>query len=126
MHSPKSHFRFQQIALTLALLLTIAVAASAQTSSFNYQGRLTDGGTAATGIYDLQFKLFDSSGGPNQIGSTFTNGTVQVTSGIFTLQLDFGAPAFDGSARFLEIGVRPNGSGGAYTILSPRQPITST
>jgi len=33
--------------------------------------------------------------------------------------LDFGAGAFDGSARWLEIGVRASGSGGGFTTLSP-------
>jgi hypothetical protein len=38
--------------------------------------------------------------------------------------LDFGASAFNGDARFLEIRVRPGASGGAFTTLSPLQPIT--
>src|SRR6266705_604616 len=39
----------------------------AQTSSFIYQGRLTDGGTAANGNYDLQFALFDSLSGARRL-----------------------------------------------------------
>jgi hypothetical protein len=50
---------------------------------------------------------------------------VQVSAGTFTVQLDFGASAFPGPARFLDIGVkRPADS--SFTPLSPRQPITST
>lgn len=96
----------------------------AQTSSFTYQGRFTDAGTPANGTYDMQFKLFDGVG--NQIGSTVSNGAVIVTSGVFTVQLDYGAAAFSGADRLLEIGVRTAGSGEAYTILSPRQPLTSS
>jgi hypothetical protein len=53
---------------------------------------MADGGTAANGTYDMQFKLFDGSG--NQIGSTITNPSVLVSNGVFTVQLDYGAAAF--------------------------------
>ena len=42
---------------------------------------------------------------------------------MFTATLDFGAGAFGGGARWLEIRVRPGASGGAYTTLSPRQAL---
>jgi hypothetical protein len=116
-----NRLRFILAILVLALSATVSVA---QTTSFTYQGRFTDGGTAADGTYDMQFKLFDAVG--NQIGSTITNGAVSVTSGVFTVQLDYGAVAFPGVDRFLEIGVRRAGSGDSYTVLSPRQPLTST
>jgi hypothetical protein len=48
-----------------------------------------------------------------------------VTAGLFTVTLDFG-PAFAGSKRFLEIGVRPGASTGAYAPLSPRQELTAS
>lgn len=32
----------------------------AQTTAFNFQGRLNDGANPANGRYDLQFKLFDN------------------------------------------------------------------
>ena len=99
----------------------------AQTTSFTYQGKLTDGGAPANGPYDLQFKLYDAltdgslQGSPN----TVTKTGVQVTNSIFTVQLDFGASAFPGAARFLEISVkRP--ADGSYTALGPRQPVSST
>jgi hypothetical protein len=111
--------------LFLVLVLTLITGAFvyAQTSVFTYQGRFTDGGSAANGTYDMQFKLFDGAG--NQIGSAITNGAVQVSSGIFAVQLDFGTAAFPGAERFLEIGLRSAGSGEAYTVLSPRQQLTS-
>jgi hypothetical protein len=49
---------------------------------------------------------------------------VPVTEGIFTAELDFGA-VFDGTALYLEIGVRPDGSADPYTTLSPRQSLTA-
>src|SRR3989475_3078445 len=96
----------------------------AQTSSFIYQGRLTDGGTAANGNYDLQFALFDSLLGGAQVGSTQTVNTVAVSNGVFTVSLDFGANSFNGANRFLEISARP--TGGSFTLLTPRQQVTST
>src|SRR5215813_4491812 len=112
-----------ELLVAAILLLSAATLSVGQTSSFTYQGRFTDGGTAANGTYDMQFKLFDGSG--NQIGSTITNSTVQVSSGVFTVALDYGAAAFSGADRFLEIALRPAGSADAYTTLSPRQQLTS-
>src|SRR5436853_1135993 len=106
------------------LLLFSAPVIFAQSSSFTYQGRLTDGGTAANGNYDLQFALFDSLSGGTQIGSTQTFNTVAVSNGVFTVSLDFGANAFNGTSRFLEISARP--TGGSFTLLTPRQQVTST
>jgi hypothetical protein len=71
----------------------------------------------------MQFKLFDGAG--TQIGTTISKGVVQVSSGVFTVQLDYGAAAFSGADRFLEIGVRSAGSGDPYTVLAPRQQLTS-
>jgi len=105
------------------LVSALTTVISAQTSAFTYQGRFTDGGTAANGTYEMQFKLFDGSS--TQIGSTVTNAAVVVSDGVFTVQLDYGSAAFSGADRFLEIGVRPAGSGNSFTTLSPRQQLTS-
>ncbi|MDQ7029822.1 MAG: hypothetical protein Q9O62_08615 [Ardenticatenia bacterium] len=102
-----------------------AIAAPVGTA-FTYQGRLTDGGSPANGAYDFQFKLYDAATGGSQVGSTVTKDDVAVSDGLFTVDLDFGSGAFDGNARWLEIGVRPGGSTGAYTTLSPRQALTAT
>jgi hypothetical protein len=115
--------------LVVLFLLMSARAAFAQGTAFNYQGRLQDGGTPANGSYDLQFTLWDSSSGgtqqPQPSPSTVTKTSVAVANGVFTVQLDFGANAFPGANRYLEISVRLAG-GGAFTILSPRQPVTGT
>jgi hypothetical protein len=118
----KKSFAFV-VAIVLSILLG-ATAASGQTTSFTYQGRLTDGGTPANGNYDLQFALWDSLSGGAQVGSTQTLNTVAVSNGVFTVSLDFGANAFPGASRFLEISARP--TGGSFTLLTPRQQITST
>src|SRR5437879_6873130 len=111
--------------IIFTLLLGTAGNSSAQTSMFTYQGRLTDGGTPANGIYDLQFGLWDSLSSGSQIGSTQTLPAVQVSGGVFTVTLDFGANAFPGANRFLEISAQLSGAG-SFTLLLPRQQITST
>src|SRR6266480_2772570 len=121
----KSRFGKSFALFTIVLAMSLgATTARAQTSSFTYQGRLTDGGAVANGNYDLQFALFDSLSGGAQVGSTQTINTVAVSNGVFTVSLDFGASAFTGASRFLEISARP--TGGSFTLLTPRQPITST
>jgi hypothetical protein len=94
-------------------------------SAFTYQGSLKNGGNPANGQYDFTFKLFDAASAGNQVGSTFTATNQTVSQGLFTVQLDFGATALQGDARWLEIAVRTTG-GGTYTTLSPRQPLTAT
>jgi hypothetical protein len=94
-------------------------------SGFTYQGQLKDGGNPANGQYDFQFKLYDASSGGTQVGSTLTTLNQTVTGGVYTTQLDFGAAAYQGQGRWLEIGVRVAG-GPTYTTLSPRQPLNAT
>ena len=109
--------------LTLFLL---AASASAQTTAFTYQGRLNESSQTQTtnGTYDFLFKIFDANG--VQQGGQIQVANVAVVNGIFTVQLDFGtiliSPATN---QFLEIAVRPAGPQGPYTVLNPRQQITS-
>lgn len=95
-----------------------------QTTEFTYQGSLNNGTNPASGNHDFQFLLFDTISGGNQIGGTITLTNVAVTSGVFSVRLDFGT-AFPGANRFLEIKVRPSGQS-SFTTLVPRQPIGST
>src|SRR5215471_15289745 len=108
------------------LMLGLASSASAQTTAFTYQGKLTDAGNPANGTYDLQFRLFDALTSGNQVATTLVRDDVAVSNGIFTVTLDFGAAAFPGANRWLEIGVRPGVSTGAFTSLSPLQLVTAT
>lgn len=98
----------------------------AQTAVFTYQGRLLDGGQPANGSYDLRFTLANALTNRKYFAISLTNTPVTISNGLFTVTLDFGARVFNGSARWLEIGVRTNGSSGPYTLLSPRQAITAT
>ncbi len=108
----------------LCLLASWAAPAFAQGTAFTYQGRLTDGTNAANGNYDLRFSLRDALVAGNAVGSTNALAPVTISNGLFVVTLDFGAGIFTGPARWLEIGVRTNGSVAAYVTLIPRQPVT--
>lgn len=109
----------------LSILFASSMVAAPVGTAFTYQGRLNDGSQPASGNYDLTFSLYDASTNGTQVGASQTNAAVAITNGLFVVALDFGPDVFDGSARWLEIGVRTNG-GGAFNPLSPRQPLTPT
>lgn len=115
----------KNLILIYALILLIPVAALAQSTAFTFQGRLNDGSAAASGNVQLEVRLYDALTGGTQIGSTVNIANVPLINGVFSTELDFGAPAFDGSPRFLEIGVRPAGSSNPYTVLGPRHHLSS-
>jgi hypothetical protein len=117
------------LAATLSLFVCATHAASLSTT-FTYQGRLTDNGQPdngqpANGSYDLTFQLFDAATNGAPVGVTVTNTSIEVANGLFTTSLDFGANVFDGNARWLEISAKTNGAT-AFTMLSPRQLLTPT
>src|SRR6185503_236823 len=98
----------------------------AQTNTFTYQGRLMENGAPVNGSNDLTFTLYTLASGGVTVGASNVVNDLAVTNGLFAVTLDYGAGAFDGSARWLEIAARPGASVGAYTLLLPRQPITAT
>src|SRR5688572_20188635 len=111
--------------ILLALVIVGIESASlfAQGTAFTYQGRLNDAAELASGNYDFRLRLAADALGNTYVGSTvFTNG-VPVSNGLFRITLDFGAN-FSGADRWLEVGVRTNGSPDPFTTLLPRQAIT--
>lgn len=100
--------------------------AAAQQAVFTYQGRLTYSGAAANGPYDLLFSLWDADTAGHRVGEPLTNAATTVSNGCFFVELGYDADAFNGGARWLEIGVKPNGTNGTFSMLSPRQKITAT
>jgi N-acetylneuraminic acid mutarotase len=98
----------------------------AQGSAFTFQGRLTSGGSPVYGTYDVSFTLKDSAVGGSSISTPNVVAPLGITNGLFTTLLDFGTAAFDGTPRWLEIGMRTNGSSAAYNILQPRTAINAT
>lgn len=101
--------------------------ASPLATTFTYQGRLKDASGPVDDYCDLEFKLFASSGGSDQIGSGVYRNNIPVEDGYFTVNdLDFGAEAFQGEARWLEIAVRCPTGIGDFELLTPRQALTAT
>jgi autotransporter-associated beta strand protein len=88
-------------------------------TAFTYQGQLKSGGTVVNGPCDMTFGLYDRASDGGSIGSPIAT-TVPVTNGLFTVDLDFGSAAFDGTGRWLEIQV--NCTGAIVTL--PRQWVT--
>ncbi|GMU36706.1 MAG: tail fiber domain-containing protein [Phycisphaerae bacterium] len=94
-------------------------------SATTYQGQLKQKGQPVSGDHVMTFALFDAATGGNQVGATLVfdglGGNpppVSVAEGLFAVQLDFGAAAFSGDERWLEIAVEG-------TTLSPRQLLTA-
>jgi len=114
------------VSLSLAMSLLAGVSVSAQTTAFTYQGRLNDGANPTSGTYDLRFTIYDASTNGVAVGGPITNALTSVNNGLFNVTLDFGASPFTGADRWLEIGVRTNGSASPYADLSPRQQLTAT
>lgn len=104
-----------------ALVVWVLAAPAAHGSAgtlFTYQGYLTDQGEALDGTVEIDFRLFDVPTGGTRIGPALTFAGLEVIGGYFVVDLDFGAGAFDGNARWLQL--RVNG-----VTLLPRQPIHS-
>jgi hypothetical protein len=119
----------------LITILAAAVAAAAMTraqaqsplgAQISYQGQLRLNGAPVHNVTcDVQFALFDAPSGGAQIGPTLTR-AVHLRNGLFSVaDLDFGAAAFEGAARWMGLSARcPSGSG-AFVALSPRSPIVA-
>jgi hypothetical protein len=92
-----------------AALVGTAVAQSSQpetqaaaiTTKFTYQGQLKRDGALFNGTCDMQFNLWDADNGGTQLATYTPPAQVNVTDGVFAVELDFGAQ-FKGEARWLE------------------------
>ncbi len=116
-------------AMLVALGAAASVASAQSSTAFTYQGELSDGSGPVSGLHDFRFRLYTAAGGFVQLGTTLCLDNVQVTQGRFTVTLDFG-DQFSVIGRHLETEVRPDtgldcNSAAGFTILGPRQAITS-
>ncbi len=101
------------------LIIAKNVTANAPTA-VSYQGYLEENSLPAEGLFDFEFRLFDSPTAGTQIGGAIVQDDLDVTDGLFSTSLDFGEEAFDASPRYLEIGVRPGDSTGSFSTLDER------
>ncbi|MFN8586849.1 MAG: hypothetical protein U0704_03530 [Candidatus Eisenbacteria bacterium] len=130
---PKHGLLFLFLAALLALRPDDG-AAAALGRGFTYQGQLQQAGVPVTGNVSLRFSLWDDAGagtppsGGTQIGTTQSLANVAVGGGVFSVVLnsgdEFGAQAFGGDARWLQVEVCADSTCASTTVLGPRQPIT--
>lgn len=111
-----------QVLLYVGLVCGSAMAQPLDTS-FTFQGELQESAAPAVGDYEFEFELFDAESGGNST-SAIIGQTLAVNDGIFTTRLDFGGAPFVGDSVWLEVRVRPSGTGG-FTTLLPRQAIVN-
>lgn len=114
--------RYAALACCLAALASPCAFANPATT-FTYQGLLAEGGGRFSGVADIRFTLFDAATAGTQVGPTLTAAGVMVTDGLVTIDLDFGAAAFNGDARWLEVEVATASSGNQFERLTPRQAV---
>ncbi|MGQ0626504.1 MAG: tail fiber domain-containing protein [Phycisphaerales bacterium] len=94
-------------------------------NAFTFKGHLESSGLALNGAADMRFTLWDAEVGGRQKGPQLEFAAVAVQGGLFSISLDFGPSAFDGTARYLEMVVRQTGAS-EWTTLNPRQRFTAT
>ncbi|MCC6349437.1 MAG: hypothetical protein IT347_07590 [Candidatus Eisenbacteria bacterium] len=121
--------------LLVALLPAVAVGAPLG-RSFTYQGQLSEADSLVTGTVHLRFSLWDAAGagdpptGGTQIGTSQVVSNITVNGGLFSAQVnagdEFGATAFNGEARWLQIELCADGTCTSATPLGPRQAMTAT
>jgi len=121
-----------QAALTSTAVVSGSTTAVVAADPISYQGRLSDSGSPASGSYDFQFTLKDAASAGNTLGEAIKM-TLSVQSGVFSASLPWSPGLFPGSARWVEVQVRPTPSSGSavseseapYAVLE-RQRIQST
>ena len=117
----------KSVTLIIVVMFILALGgvalASPMGTAFTYQGRLNFSDTPADGNYDFSFGLYDALAGGSQVGTTILVLNHEVNDGYFTVVLDFGIKIFTGEARWMAIGLRPNGVP-MWTPLTPRQELT--
>jgi len=131
--------RAQLMIRVLTVLCGFGMALSAQAAPLGngvtYQGQIKADGLPINDPVDLRFTLWDAEGsgsppvGGSQIGASQLLANVAVANGQFTVPLNaggqFGADAFSGEARWLQVEVCADAGCGTLTVLSPRQPLTA-
>lgn len=116
---------FPALMLVVLMLATGSVLASPLGTAFSYQGQLTSGGSPASGNFDFEFALYTAASG-GTAADTYDIPDIAVSEGLVNASVDFTDVPFNGQALWVEVRVRPGGTTGAYTVLSPRQALTAT
>lgn len=105
-----------QASFVILAALFLSTALYAQSTLFSFQATLSNEVTPATDIFEMEFKLYDAAANGTQIGVTNLVPAVDVKNRTFTVWLDFGAAAFPGADRFIEISYRRKRSDSFNTV----------
>ena len=122
------------LVIALVTLLVGAGGAAAQTTgpevpsallgtAFTYQGRLSQDGSPADGVYDFCFILYDADVGGAQVGSTLSIDDRLSTRGISPYCLTSAPAPSPGKRSGWRSAVRPGSSSGGVHELMPRQAL---
>lgn len=84
------------------LLLTVCFCLPVAADTITYQGKLESGGDPFNGTAEMTFELHETDSGDTEI-ATHGPVNVEVSEGLFQEDLSFGAGAFDGDPRYLQI-----------------------
>jgi hypothetical protein len=110
--------KLRWLLLVISSLFLSSVSAATFESITTYAGRLTESGAPANGTVPMVFTLYDAANGGTSVSSSIPF-DVPVSNGLFSVDLDFGGPVYNGDARWLQIEI--NG-----TLLAPRQRVSPT
>lgn len=100
---------------------------AATATSVSVEARVVrDDGESVNGLFDIQFRLYDSESEGDKVGRTVTSSKVPVADGLLVATPDFGPRALGGQARWLEVSIKPSKDGGPFKALTPRLPVTQT
>ena len=111
------------ILATLALACTVpnqspVHGATLLGTTFTYQAQLKQAGAPIDGLADFKFSLWTLEAAGSQVGGTIGILNVSVDNGPFAVTLDFGAGAFIGDPRWLQIEARYPAGGDIVLIRS--------
>ncbi|MEE8163117.1 MAG: hypothetical protein V3T92_03755, partial [Anaerolineae bacterium] len=82
----------------------VSIAATVS-SKFSYQGVLKENDSPVTGSRHMTFRLYSDSGCSTQVGSDIVKSGVQVTDGLFSVDLAVTHSDFNGQGLWLEVEV---------------------
>ncbi|MCB2154486.1 tail fiber domain-containing protein [bacterium] len=103
----------------LAFLLPAVAGIAEPGTAFSYQGHLEDDGTPINGTVSLRFSLYDEATTGSLVAGPITHEDTLAAEGMVDESLDFGA-VFDGSPRWMQVDVDPDGGTDAFETVLPR------
>jgi hypothetical protein len=130
--NPGTHsLRIRSLALSAGIAVTgcmWAPSAFAQSQTgFTYQGQLKAAGTAVNGPIDARFIPYPAPDSGSALAGAVTQSNIQVTDGLFSTTVDFGAVPFTTNQPvWMEIEIASPAGSGLFVPLGTRQRLTPT